>query len=52
MEWHEVLAWTLIVAAFVVAVAWCIRRILCPSSKCENCDKDCALKRVNKNKIE
>ena len=51
MEWHEVLAWVVIGAAFVVAAAWVVKRIFCPESRCESCDKECALKR-NKTKIK
>jgi hypothetical protein len=49
MEWYEVLAWVIIAVAFVTAAVWCIRRIVCPTSQCENCDKDCALKRKKTN---
>jgi len=45
MEWHEVVAWVIIAAAFIVAVVWCIKRIICPTSRCEHCDKKCAFKR-------
>ena len=45
MEWHEIVAWVVIAAAFIAAAAWSIRRILCPKSKCADCDKDCPLNR-------
>ncbi|MBR2032707.1 MAG: hypothetical protein IKA04_10940 [Alistipes sp.] len=45
MEWHEIIAWIIIAVAFIVATAWCIRRILCPKSKCAGCDKDCRYRR-------
>ena len=49
MAWHEILAWVIIAVAFVVAVAWVIRKITCPASRCEGCDKDCpSRKRENK----
>ncbi|MBR1961504.1 MAG: hypothetical protein IKA26_00925 [Alistipes sp.] len=41
MAWHEVIAWIIIVAAFVATAVWCIRRIFCPASHCESCSKDC-----------
>ena len=45
MAWHEILAWVVIAVAFIMAAAWCIRRIVFPSSRCKNCDKDCILRR-------
>ena len=48
MAWHEILAWAVIVAAFAMAVVWCVRRIVCPASKCDSCDKSCMLRKKNK----
>ena len=48
MVWQEILAWAVIVAAFAVAVVWCVRRIVCPASKCDSCDKSCMLRKKNK----
>lgn len=47
MEWHEILAWVVIVAAFIVSAVWSIKRILCPKSRCACCDKDCPLKNLS-----
>ena len=41
MAWHEILAWMVIVIAFGVAIMWCVRRLTCPASECDKCDKDC-----------
>ena len=46
MAWHEILAWVVIAVAFILAVAWCIKRIVCSKSRCEGCDKSCPLKRI------
>lgn len=48
MEWHEILAWVIIAAAFAATAVWCIRRIVCPTSHCAECSKECALKRTTK----
>ena len=45
MEWHEIIAWIIIAVAFIVATAWCIKRIVCPTSRCGSCEKECAFKR-------
>ena len=48
MEWHEILAWTIIAAAFVAIIVWLVRKIICPSSRCEGCDKECSFrKKIN-----
>ena len=47
MAWHEILAWVIIVAAFALAIAWCIRRFTCPASECDKCNKNCN-KRITK----
>lgn len=48
MVWHEIFAWVIIIAAFIAAIAWCIKRIVCPPSKCDSCDKSCMLRKKNK----
>ena len=47
MAWHELLAWGIIAVAVIVAVAWCVKLIVCPQSKCASCTKECALRRKN-----
>lgn len=47
MAWHEILAWGIIAVAFVVAAAWCIRRIMCPTTKCNDCNKECRYRKDN-----
>ena len=49
MEWHDILAWVVIGAAFVVAAVWVVKRIICPESHCESCDKKCALRERKNN---
>ncbi len=51
MEWHEIVAWVVIAVAFIVAAVWAIRRIVCPASKCEGCDKECRYRRDNNQNI-
>ena len=48
MEWHDILAWVVIVAAAATAVVWLIRRLICPTTHCEGCNKNCILKHKNK----
>lgn len=49
MEWHEVVAWVIIAVAATVAIAWCVKRIVCPASSCEGCNKDCSRRQTNNN---
>lgn len=49
MVWYNILAWVIIAVAFAVAIAWCIKRIICPTSHCESCDKECALRKKRYN---
>ena len=44
MAWHEILAWVIMISAAVIALAWCIKLIICPASRCEGCDKKCVLR--------
>ena len=45
MAWHEVIAWIIIVVAVITALIWLLRRIFCPQSRCEGCDKSCPKRR-------
>ena len=49
MSWHEIIAWVVIGISFVVAGVWAIKRIVCPTSHCESCDKECALRKRRHN---
>ena len=44
MAWHEVVAWVVIAAAIAISIVWVVRLIVCPKSKCANCNKECILK--------
>lgn len=47
MAWHEIVAWVIIAAAIAASIAWIIKLIVCPKSKCTSCNKDCILKSKN-----
>ena len=41
MEWHEILAWAILTVVAIMVIVWLVKAIVCPSSRCEGCDKDC-----------
>ncbi|MBR4970098.1 MAG: hypothetical protein IKY57_08080 [Alistipes sp.] len=50
MEWHEILAWGIVIVAVVAAAVWLIRRIVCPESRCASCDKHCIARKMESGK--